>query len=83
MSSAIKAHPGATPHTPPPLRVMLVDDHELVRQGINFLLTSDRGIQIVGGAMLLVVGILLVTGLWESVTASMQTRLVEQFRTVL
>ena len=33
--------------------------------------------------MLLVVGILLVTGLWESVTASMQTRLVEQFRTVL
>jgi DNA-binding NarL/FixJ family response regulator len=47
MSSAIQAHPGPTPGSPPPLRVMLVDDHELVRQGINFLLTSDRGIQIV------------------------------------
>ena len=42
-----------------------------------------RGIQIAGGVMLLVVGLLLVTGLWEIVTTAMQTRLVEQFRTVL
>ncbi|MEP7191533.1 MAG: cytochrome c biogenesis protein CcdA [Actinomycetota bacterium] len=42
-----------------------------------------RGIQIAGGLLLLVVGILLVTGLWEVVTTSMQSRLVEQFRTVL
>ena len=42
-----------------------------------------RGIQIAGGMVLLVVGILLVTGLWEMVTTSMQSRLVEQFRTVL
>jgi cytochrome c-type biogenesis protein len=49
----------------------------------HWLGEHHRGIQITGGAMLLVVGILLVTGLWESVTASMQTRLVEQFRTVL
>lgn len=42
-----------------------------------------RGIQIAGGVLLLIVGFLLVTGLWESVTATMQTRLVEQFRTVL
>jgi cytochrome c-type biogenesis protein len=42
-----------------------------------------RGIQLVGGVLLLVVGLLLVTGLWEMVTASMQTRLVDQFRTVL
>ena len=42
-----------------------------------------RGIQIAGGTLLLVVGLLLVTGLWEIVTTSMQARLVEQFRTVL
>ena len=42
-----------------------------------------RGIQIAGGMLLLVVGLLLVTGLWEIVTTSMQARLVDQFRTVL
>jgi hypothetical protein len=33
--------------------------------------------------LLLVVGLLLVSGLWEIVTTSMQSRLVDQFRTVL
>jgi cytochrome c-type biogenesis protein len=42
-----------------------------------------RGIQVAGGVLLLVVGILLVTGVWEIVTTSMQSRLVEQFTTVL
>jgi cytochrome c-type biogenesis protein len=42
-----------------------------------------RGIQIAGGVLLLAVGLLLVTGLWEIVTTSMQARLVDQFRTVL
>jgi cytochrome c-type biogenesis protein len=42
-----------------------------------------RGIQVAGGVLLLVVGILLVTGLWEIVTTSIQSRMVEQFRTVL
>jgi cytochrome c-type biogenesis protein len=42
-----------------------------------------RGIQIAGGVLLLVVGLLLVSGLWEIVTTSMQSRLVDQFRTVL
>jgi cytochrome c-type biogenesis protein len=42
-----------------------------------------RGIQILGGTLLLVVGLLLVSGLWEIVTTLMQSRLVEQFRTVL
>ena len=42
-----------------------------------------RGIQIAGGMLLLVVGLLLVTGLWEIVATSMQSRLVDQFRTVL
>jgi len=42
-----------------------------------------RGVQIAGGLILLVVGLLLVTGLWESVTTSIQSDLVSQFRTVL
>jgi cytochrome c-type biogenesis protein len=42
-----------------------------------------RGIQIAGGVLLLGVGLLMVTGLWEIVTTSMQARLVVQFRTVL
>ena len=49
----------------------------------RWLQAHHRGIQIAGGVLLLVVGLLLVTGLWESVTAAMQTRLVNQFRTVL
>lgn len=49
----------------------------------HWLQAHHRGIQIAGGIMLLVVGLLLVTGLWEIVTMSMQTRLVDQFRTVL
>jgi cytochrome c-type biogenesis protein len=49
----------------------------------RWLREHHRGIQIAGGVLLLVVGFLLVTGLWEIVTTAMQARLVEQFRTVL
>jgi len=42
-----------------------------------------RGVQVTGGVILLGVGLLLVTGLWEIVTTATQTRLVDQFRTVL
>jgi cytochrome c-type biogenesis protein len=49
----------------------------------GWLREHHRGIQVAGGVMLLVVGVLLVTGLWETVTTAMQTRLVAQFRTVL
>jgi cytochrome c-type biogenesis protein len=42
-----------------------------------------RGIQITGGVLLLIVGVLLVTGLWEVATTSVQSRLVNEFRTVL
>jgi cytochrome c-type biogenesis protein len=42
-----------------------------------------RGIQIAGGMLLLVIGLLMVTGYWEIVTTWMQSRLVDQFRTVL
>lgn len=59
MSSTTHAHSGATPGSPPPLRVMLVDDHELVRQGINFLLTSDRGLQVVAEGSSLAEGMVL------------------------
>lgn len=49
----------------------------------RWLQAHHRGIQNAGGALLLVVGLLLVTGLWESVTTAIQTGLVQQFRTVL
>lgn len=49
----------------------------------RWLREHHRGIQIAGGVLLLVVGFLMVTGLWEIVTTAMQTRLVQQFRTVL
>jgi len=49
----------------------------------HWLREHQRGIQVAGGAMLLVVGVLLVTGLWEIVTTTMQSRLVDQFETVL
>jgi len=48
-----------------------------------WLRAHHRGIQISGGVLLLVVGLLLVSGLWETVTTAMQTRLVQQFTTVL
>ncbi len=49
----------------------------------RWLRERHRGIQIGGGVLLLVVGFLLVTGLWEIATTEMQARLVNQFRTVL
>jgi cytochrome c-type biogenesis protein len=49
----------------------------------RWLREHHRGIQTGGGVLLLVVGFLLVTGLWEIVTTQLQARLVDQFRTVL
>jgi len=43
----------------------------------------QRAIQLLGGALLLAVGVLLVTGLWEDWTRMLQTGLVNGFRTVL
>lgn len=42
-----------------------------------------KGIQVGGGVVLLVVGVLLVTGLWETVMVFLQTRLISGFVTVL
>ena len=48
-----------------------------------FLRRHQRGIQLFGGALLFVVGLLLVTGLWESLTRHVQTTLVNGFQTVI
>jgi cytochrome c-type biogenesis protein len=42
-----------------------------------------RAIQVAGGVMLLVVGLLLVTGLWETVVLWLQTNFISTFRTAL
>lgn len=49
----------------------------------GWLKRHHRGIQVAGGLLLLAVGVLLVTGLWDTVTTTLQTRLVDNFRTVL
>ncbi len=36
--------------TPPPIRVLLVDDHEMVREGITALLARRKDIEVVGQA---------------------------------
>jgi cytochrome c-type biogenesis protein len=48
-----------------------------------FLRRHQRGIQLFGGGLLLVIGVLLVTGLWEGITRSIQTMLVSGFVTVI
>jgi len=49
----------------------------------RWLREHHRGIQMAGGVLLLAVGLLLVTGLWEIVITAIQGGLVQQFRTVL
>lgn len=48
-----------------------------------FLRKRQRGIQLFGGALMLVIGLLLVTGVWESFTRYLQTTLVSGFQTVI
>jgi cytochrome c-type biogenesis protein len=48
-----------------------------------FLRRHARGIQLVGGGLLLAIGLLLVTGLWEDWTRWLQTALVNSFETVI
>jgi cytochrome c-type biogenesis protein len=49
----------------------------------GWLRRRHRVVQLLGGGLLLVVGVLLVTGLWDTVTTTMQSRLVRGFSTVL
>jgi len=63
--------------------LLIASGYSRAGRASRWLREHYRGIQIAGGMLLLVVGLLLVTGLWEIVTTSMQARLVDQFRTVL
>lgn len=49
----------------------------------SWLRRHRRAIQTTGGVMLLVVGVLLLTGAWETVVLWMQTRFINSFTTVL
>jgi cytochrome c-type biogenesis protein len=48
-----------------------------------FLRRRQRAIQLFGGVLLLVIGLMLVTGVWESWTRYLQTALVGGFQTVI
>lgn len=48
-----------------------------------WLRQHQRTIQLVGGLLLLVVGVMLVTGIWETVMVWLQAHLIGTFRTVL
>jgi cytochrome c-type biogenesis protein len=63
--------------------LLIAGGYSRAGQASRWLREHYRAVQITGGVLLLVVGVLLVTGLWEEVTTSMQSRLVDQFRTVL
>lgn len=49
----------------------------------NWLRRHQRTIQVVGGVMLVVVGVLLLTGVWEDLNRWLQTELVDNFRVAL
>ena len=49
----------------------------------GWLRRHHRAIQVVGGVLLLAVGVLLVTGVWDTLTAQLQSRLVSGFETVI
>jgi len=49
----------------------------------RWLRQHHRAIQVVGGVLLLTVGLLLVTGVWDTLTAQLQSRLVSGFETVI
>lgn len=53
------------------------------RRLTRWITAHHRGMQLVGGGVLVVVGVLMASGLWVDMTASLQTRLVSGFTTVL
>jgi cytochrome c-type biogenesis protein len=63
--------------------VLIAGGYASAGRASHWLQAHHRGIQTAGGLLLLAVGLLLVSGLWESVTTAIQTDLVRQFRTVL
>jgi cytochrome c-type biogenesis protein len=63
--------------------VLIAAGFERFARVSGFLRRHQRGIQLFGGGLLLVVGVLLVAGLWEDWTRALQTQLVNGFETVL
>ena len=49
----------------------------------GWLRRHQRSIQVVGGVMLIVVGVLLLTGVWEDLNRWLQSELVSGFRVAL
>lgn len=43
-------NPSSPPTTAPPIRVALLDDHQLVREGLRLVLAAAEGIEVVGEA---------------------------------
>lgn len=52
-------------------------------RGTDWLRRHQRGVQLFGGVLLLAVGMLLLTGVWESWMRALQTQLVTGFATVI
>ena len=49
----------------------------------KWLRDHHRPIQIVGGTLMIAMGLLMVSGLWEELMALVQSNLVNQFETVI
>ena len=49
----------------------------------KWLRARHRPIQLVGGGLMIAIGVLMVTGLWNSLIADIQTHLVNQFEPVI
>lgn len=63
--------------------ILMAAAWEKAGRASDWLRRHRKGIQVGGGVVLLAVGILLVTGLWETVMVFLQTRLISGFVTVL
>ena len=63
--------------------VLIAAGYSRAGRASAWLRRHHRGTQIFGGVLLLVVGVLLVTGVWQAVTTTVQTRLVNGFTTVI
>lgn len=63
--------------------LLIAGGYSRAGQASRWLRDHHRPIQVAGAVLLILVGLLMVTGLWESVITTVQARLVSEFRTVL
>lgn len=63
--------------------ILMAAAWEKAGRASEWLRRHRKGIQVGGGVVLLLVGVLLVTGLWETVMVFLQTRLISGYVTVL